>query len=295
MTTTDLSAAGPFSPALGTVPSITVSSPHPSLDGVFPAPTLSLALADNTCSFQAPTGDFLTEASFTTAENIIVTCIVSVNHQCVAKATVEPCYCQNLNGWISDQNACYASGNAEAGTSIWPIVDTTYYSFETEQCSNPRTVSHYGGFTTPKLTSATPTSVILSYAPVSFVTTPTPTTSYPPLSSTWNNNGPLNVGYCGTPEFQIYDAGQTALWAPAVGCANNKPDCCPFGSAANVAGNGFIPGTTTTAASTSTSTVNVGADGQTLSAGPSGYAAGQVFLDKCPQDYASVSGGCCPS
>ncbi len=129
---------------------------------------------------------------------------------------------------------------------------------------------------------------------VSF-TTPTPT---PPHSSipAYAGTGTLLQGYCTTPDFVLLD-GPTAYWAPVVGCVNDKTDCCPY----NVAKTADATATATTVFVVSTVTVNVGPGGTTqtpysgLVAYPIPATPDQATLAHCPDDYQSVSGGCCPS
>lgn len=87
--------------------------------------------------------------------------------------------------------------------------------------------------------------------------------------------------------------GPTALWAPLVGCADDKTDCCPFQARQT--------STATTAVTIiSTVTVEVGPGGvATAFTGQFGYPQAdnsqQATLKSCPDDYVRISGGCCPS
>jgi hypothetical protein len=86
-------------------------------------------------------------------------------------------------------------------------------------------------------------------------------------SNSWNGIGPLLTGTCATPDYTILSVVSTAgIWAQVVGCVNERPDCCPY--SINTGGPGAFPGAA---------------------------LASQATLHRCPEDYASVSGGCCPS
>jgi hypothetical protein len=124
-----------------------------------------------------------------------------------------------------------------------------------------------------------------------------PLTSTPPHSAipTYTGSGSLLQGYCATPDYILLD-GPTAYWAPVVGCVNDKTDCCPYPVAKATATPS--PATVTVV---STITVNVGPGGATQSANPGlpaypvPLSADQATLAHCPDDYQTVSGGCCPS
>ncbi len=118
---------------------------------------------------------------------------------------------------------------------------------------------------------------------------PTPHSSVPPYSDT----GSLLKGYCASAEYVLLD-GPTVFWAPAVGCVGDKTDCCPYSveSTASIA--------TITIDSTSTVTVSVDPSGANspyagVQAYPTPASSNLAMLAHCPDDYVSVSGGCCPS
>jgi hypothetical protein len=97
---------------------------------------------------------------------------------------------------------------------------------------------------------------------VPFVST---TESIPHSSiSSWPGSGNLLVGYCTTPDYVLL-TGPTPYWAPFIGCDQNKPDCCPF-AVVTAAANYPVPQSTS-----------------------------QATLPHCPDDYQTVSDGCCPS
>lgn len=124
-----------------------------------------------------------------------------------------------------------------------------------------------------------------------------PITSTPPHSAIpkYTGSGSLLQGYCVTPDYILLD-GPTAYWAPVVGCVNDKTDCCPYSVAQPTA-----IASTATITVISTITVNVGPGGATQSANsglpayPVPVSSDQATLAHCPDDYETVSGGCCPS
>jgi hypothetical protein len=146
-------------------------------------------------------------------------------------------------------------------------------------------------FTTDILYS-TPTpvpSLVLSAVSTTDILYSTPEHSAIP---TWSGSGYLLQGYCATPQYVILD-GPTAYWAPIIGCADGKSDCCPY-SVASISS----PAVVTVV---STVTVNIGPSGtsQPYVTGLQGYPVAinpnQATLARCPDDYMSISGGCCPS
>lgn len=129
----------------------------------------------------------------------------------------------------------------------------------------------------------------ISYGP------PTTTPSHSPIP-TYTGSGQLLQGYCNTPNYILLD-GPTAYWAPIVGCNNDKDDCCPF-SVAKQTDTAAATGTTVTVVSTVTVDVGPGGSVATytgLNAYPIAVSANQATLQRCPNDYQTVSGGCCPS
>ena len=121
-------------------------------------------------------------------------------------------------------------------------------------------------------------------------TAPAPHSSIP----TYSDTGALLKGYCTSTEYILLDGLSTAFWVPAVGCVGDKTDCCPY-SVKSTASIAII-----IVDSTSTVTVSVDASGaDSPYAGVQGYptpaSSSLVTLLHCPDDYVSVSGGCCPS
>lgn len=123
---------------------------------------------------------------------------------------------------------------------------------------------------------------------------PTGPPTHSPIPS-YTGSGDLLQGYCATPEYILLD-GPTAYWAPAIGCVDDKTDCCPYSVAQTSAA-----ATATIVTAVSTVTVNIGPGGTTqpvysgFLAFPTPASTNQATLAHCPADYQTVSGGCCPS
>jgi hypothetical protein len=143
----------------------------------------------------------------------------------------------------------------------------------------------------------TPSSTALVVPPPILVPITTgPPTAPAPHSSipTYSDTGSILKGYCASAEYVLLDGLSTAFWVPAVGCVGDKTDCCPY-SVTSTASIAII-----IVDSTSTVTVSVDASGMNSPyAGVQGYptpaSSSLATLLHCPDDYVSVSGGCCPS
>jgi hypothetical protein len=122
-----------------------------------------------------------------------------------------------------------------------------------------------------------------------------PPTSTPTHSAiqTYTGSGDLLQGYCATPDYILLD-GLTAYWAPVIGCVGDKTDCCPYSVAKATSA------TAITITAVSIVTVNVGPGGTTQSSlsSPQAYPVpvtpNQATLARCPDDYETISSGCCP-
>jgi hypothetical protein len=127
------------------------------------------------------------------------------------------------------------------------------------------------------------------FASVSTTTSLSTTTQYVPIPA-WSGSGDLLANYCATAAFSLYNGVSTVYWVPVVGCVDEKPDCCPYGSPVAV-----NAGATATVFTTAV-TVPLQSSGQVsvpTSLAPSG-GTNQAILDSCPGDYQLISGGCCP-
>jgi hypothetical protein len=130
------------------------------------------------------------------------------------------------------------------------------------------------------LASATETSTIVQTITTGAQTAAPTITAAP---GAWSS-GSLLIGSCGNADWTLMDLSTSYLWAPVKGCDHNRPECCPFaiGPAAKKRRLLRRDGSTPTAAPSGPFPTAVG-----------GWAAN--LLGQCPDDYDSVSGGCCPS
>jgi hypothetical protein len=117
--------------------------------------------------------------------------------------------------------------------------------------------------------------------------TNTPTTKPPwPL---WTGEGHLITGSCTVPEWTLINLSTAYLWAPVVGCMHAKPSCCPFA---------VTPTTSTSVTTTSDASVDatplIPPSFQSPEPFPVANEPADNTLQRCPDDYTSVSGGCCP-
>ncbi|KAL0468791.1 hypothetical protein QR685DRAFT_573086 [Neurospora intermedia] len=107
----------------------------------------------------------------------------------------------------------------------------------------------------------------------------------------YTGSGSLLSGECTSTDFTLVGAndGYTMYYAGFQGCNDDRPQCCPWPVAADSATNSF------------SATVNVEVEpeieiehkrGDNYPQPARGYSA---KLKNCPDDYYSVSGGCCPA
>ena len=133
------------------------------------------------------------------------------------------------------------------------------------------------------LSASTPVAVLSSSVALkTSATIPIPvkisTTSHSPFPR-WTGSGPLLTGSCATVDFVLLYETTAFLWAPAVGCIDDKPDCCPFS-----------PGAPSVSQPTTTNAIGSD-DGFPALNGQDG-----ATLNRCPQDYITVSStACCPT
>jgi hypothetical protein len=144
-------------------------------------------------------------------------------------------------------------------------------------------------YTSSSTTLAVPSPILVP------ITTGPPTAPIPHSTiPTYSDTGSLLKGYCASTEYVLLDGPATVFWAPAVGCVGDKTDCCPYSvkSTASIA--------TITVDSTSVVAVSVDPSGANspyagVQAYPTPASSNLATLPHCPDDYVSVSGGCCPS
>ncbi|KAK0735679.1 hypothetical protein B0T21DRAFT_412287 [Apiosordaria backusii] len=121
----------------------------------------------------------------------------------------------------------------------------------------------------------TPTSGVMGDVP--YAPPPEPTASSTVDAPRYPGTGALITGDCASAQFTLIDdGGPTMVYAPFVGCINDKPDCCPF---------------TPLATARKVKAVVVASPGVF----PTPQNREDVSTKNCASDYYSVSGGCCPS
>ncbi|KAK3295244.1 uncharacterized protein B0H64DRAFT_321318, partial [Chaetomium fimeti] len=106
----------------------------------------------------------------------------------------------------------------------------------------------------------------------------------PTATPMFRDGAELLVGDCQSTSYTLLDGGDMVLYAAFVGCNGDRPQCCPW----NV---------TTDASLDSPGSGGDDSRAATIRPGEFPAPAGNVkdSLDRCPQDYYSVSGQCCPN
>ena len=128
--------------------------------------------------------------------------------------------------------------------------------------------------TTPSVPATNTRRTIVTIIPSGPIAQPPPPTATP----NFRDGGELLVGDCQSTAYTLLNGGDMVLYAALVGCNGDRPECCPW----NI----------TTAAPPGTPD-----DGRAAAeAGdfPVPAADAKDRLDRCPNDYYSVSGQCCP-
>lgn len=143
----------------------------------------------------------------------------------------------------------------------------------------------------PNNAPATTTSVPkLEFQAITYGT-PTPTPPHTGITQ-YTGTGSLLKGYCNTAKYVLLD-GPTAFWAPVIGCADDKTDCCPFKARETSVGTSAV-----TVYSTVTVDVGPGGVGTAITdryGYPQANDAHDATLKRCPEDYVTIRGGCCPT
>ncbi|KAL2134403.1 hypothetical protein VTI74DRAFT_242 [Chaetomium olivicolor] len=131
-----------------------------------------------------------------------------------------------------------------------------------------------------------PVSVSVELQTVDTVTLSGPITDPPrPVPSpTFREGGQLLGGDCKSTSYTLLDAGDLVYYAAFIGCNNARPQCCPWNVSTDAAPSNPGPG---------------GQQGDKVAPEP-GHFPGPADdakepLKRCPQDYYSVSGQCCPN
>ncbi|KAK4450855.1 hypothetical protein QBC34DRAFT_348380 [Podospora aff. communis PSN243] len=132
-----------------------------------------------------------------------------------------------------------------------------------------------------------PITVNVELEPVKVVPPPPTYSPKPPApitqpTSTFTGAGKLlDQPDCKSTSFSLVSADNIIMYAAVVGCMADRPQCCPW------------------SVSLDGSPTGVPHEGNRVAGGPGRFpipASGvQAYLDRCPDDYYSVSGQCCPN
>ncbi|KAK3987524.1 hypothetical protein QBC44DRAFT_383175 [Cladorrhinum sp. PSN332] len=201
---------------------------------------------------------------------------------CLSRSGDAYCRCNNGPQYLSCVSSAIATSSCSGAVGDW---DGFERSWLLGSCSAP-----------PSSVMAVlpqPSTVQLSTEPVAITTPPVPITDLPPavvtVSYQPSSGGKLLEGDCSSTSFSVINAGDMMFYAPIVGCNANRPECCPWivsGSAAQAATAGATAGP-------SNQDINRVAAAAGQFPMPEN---GQIsILPRCPNDYYSVSGLCCPN
>ncbi|KAK4163848.1 hypothetical protein QBC43DRAFT_334971 [Cladorrhinum sp. PSN259] len=202
---------------------------------------------------------------------------------CLAKSGEPYCRCNNGPQYLSCVSSAIATSSCTGVVNDW---DGFERSWLLGSCSAP-----------PSSVMAVlpqPTSVSLSVEPVTLTTPPVPVTDLPPAVPTTvfyqpSSGGKLLEGDCSSTSFSVINAGDVMFYVPLVGCNANRPECCPWIVSGRAAGQVATDQQTTAGPNTRNFVAAVA--GQF----PMPQDGQLIALPKCPNDYYSVSGMCCPN
>ncbi|SPQ20037.1 c8ffeb06-9e3e-459c-850f-9367c295d495 [Thermothielavioides terrestris] len=91
-----------------------------------------------------------------------------------------------------------------------------------------------------------------------------------PFQPRFTGTGTILIDRCAVAHYTLIDYGTLAYYAPFIGCIDSQPDCCPF-------------------------TPETPVQGTNASVYPQPHDASEAVMNRCPADYYSVSGSCCPN
>ena len=110
-------------------------------------------------------------------------------------------------------------------------------------------------------------------------------------TSTFNGAGQLlQQGDCKSTSYTLVSAGDMVYYAAFIGCNADRPECCPWSVS--------VEGVGGAAAAAPTGPGGSGREGNRIAGGAGNFpipADGGGYLSRCPDDYYSVSGQCCPN
>ncbi|KAL1842811.1 hypothetical protein VTJ49DRAFT_4140 [Mycothermus thermophilus] len=186
------------------------------------------------------------------------------------------CLCGSGSGYLQ----CYFSDIATGSCASYYGVTYDYDSFMTYfyslYCGTAPPNVQTDEPEKPEPTAPSVVRIDLTTVDVVTVTTPLPPPVYDGKAD-YTGSGRLLKGDCASTDFTLVDGGATMLYAGFQGCIRDKPDCCPWDVAQ-----------APLAAPT--------ADGKALGWNfPEPADGAAAILTSCPDDYYSISGGCCPT
>ncbi|KAK5659527.1 hypothetical protein OQA88_729 [Cercophora sp. LCS_1] len=210
------------------------------------------------------------------------TCSSTGNYgRCLATASASICGCSEGLEYLDCVSAAIATSSCwgAVGIADW---DSYERSWIQGLCPTPAS--------TVMAQLPQPSSVQVELAPVNIVTPPA--TALPPTTnrasvaqptSTFDGEGSLLAqSTCKSASYTLVEAGDVVYYAAVIGCMGDRPECCPW--SVSVEGSG---GPTTASF-----------EGNRVAGGAGRFpvpASGlHAVLARCPDDYYSVSGQCCP-
>ncbi|KAK3934443.1 hypothetical protein QBC46DRAFT_237021, partial [Diplogelasinospora grovesii] len=198
---------------------------------------------------------------------------------CLLSSTASLCSCNNGVQYLDCLSAAIATSSCWGAVGIpdWASYERSWYD---DACATPPA--------SVMTQLPQPTTVQVELAPVNIVTPPAgAAVTQPPQQinpPTYSGAGQLLEGACTSTSYTLVDAGNLVYYAAVVGCGADRPQCCPWN----------VSTTTNAAAATGDPANRIGVAG-----GPGNFpvpASGvAALLSKCPDDYYSVSGQCCPN
>ncbi|KAK4223052.1 hypothetical protein QBC38DRAFT_517791 [Podospora fimiseda] len=202
---------------------------------------------------------------------------------CLSRSGDSYCRCNNGPQYLSCVSSAIGSSSCTGVVGDWNDFQRTWLL---GSCSAP-----------PSSVMAIlpqPSTVELSTEPVAITTPPVPITILPPevvpVTYQPSSGGNLLAGDCSSTTFSVINAGDVMFYAPIVGCNANRPECCPW----------LVSGTPVAGSTPAPTTAGPNArDLQRVAAAAGQFpvpADGQLqTLPRCPNDFYSVSGQCCPN
>ncbi|GAB1319885.1 hypothetical protein MFIFM68171_10095 [Madurella fahalii] len=195
---------------------------------------------------------------------------------CLANNDTDYCNCNNGVQYLDCVSAALATSSCQgavAGVGDWEAYERNWI-----QDSCPSTPPAAVMTELPQ-----PSTVELDFEPVSTVTPSGPITKAPPplVAPSFSDGGELLTADCKSTSYTLVDGGDMVYYVAFIGCNADRPQCCPW--------------------DVSIETLPSESDGKgnRVAAEPGQFPipadAAKGNLARCPRDYYSVSGQCCPN